>query len=226
MGAVNKRGVWVPTAGDGLLAGWNTAASQLGVYMPVASVAAASAALTAAQSAGMGATTANPMLFLVGTTVDRVAYVADGTKTGGKWNLAPLNKVETSNDTYNTAWSGYKNFTVASQAQSTMMVSSLPAAPYDRLVTIQAMAYGQRISGAPMLRLEAHDGRLSYGRFDADPDTAGCPPLSCVIPANAAPNIRVSIHGGTSSGNSVVSLAGDERMSALMVTAFPIAMTA
>ena len=45
MGAKNARGVWVPAAGDGLLEGWATAAKQGGMYLPVASVAAARTAL-------------------------------------------------------------------------------------------------------------------------------------------------------------------------------------
>lgn len=225
MGAVNKRGVWVPAAGDGLLAGWNTAASQLGVYMPVASTAAASAALTQAEAAGMGATVSHPIMFLIGTTPAKTLYAADGSKTNGKWNLSPINEVQVADDTYSTAWSGYKSFSVAGQATSGMMASSLPAAPYDRRVTAQAMAYGQRTAGSPMLRLTMHDGRESFARFDADPGTAGCPPLSCVIPANAAPSITVKLHGGSSAGGTnTVSLSGDERMSALMVTAYPILM--
>lgn len=226
MGTVNKRGVWVPAAGDDLLGGWATMASQLQVAVPVDSVDAAATLLTEAEAAGIGASASNPILFLVGSGVQKVAYTADGSKTSGKWNLSSLNEVQVADDTYTTAWTGYKDFSVASQAQSLMMKTSLEATPYDRRVTASVAAYGQRKSGAPMLRLKMHDGRLSFGRFDTDPDTATTPPLSCIIPANQAPSIEVHLHGGTSSGASVVSLSGDERMSALMVTAFPISMSA
>ena len=224
MGAVNKRGIWVPGTGDDLLAAWQTMAGRLGVFVPVASVAAARALLDEAQSAGIGASTSNPITFQIGSGAEKVVYTANGTKTNGVWVLAPINEVAVADDTYMTAWSGYRDFTVASQAQSLMMKTSLAAAPMDRRVTAQVAAYGQKKAGAPLLRLKMHDGRLSFGRFDVDPDTATTPSLSCVIPANEAPSIEVHLHGGTSSGNSTVYLSGDERMSALMVTAFPITM--
>lgn len=225
MGAKNARGIWIPTAGDGLIEAWATMAAQLGVGIPVASVEAAAEMLDAAQSAGIGASDSAPMTFLVGSGARRVQYTADGSKApSGKWNLHSVNQVETKDDTYNTAWSGYKDFSVLAQTQSGMMTSSLPVAPYDRRVTAQVATFGQRKAGAPMLRLRVHDGRMTYGRFDNDPNTVTCPALSFDVPANETPSITVALHGGSSSGTDTVSLSGDERMSALMVTAFPISM--
>ena len=223
MGAINKRGIWVPAAGDGLLEAWETMAAKIGAYMPVASPAAAREALDAAQAAGMGATASNPILFLIGSGVQKIAYVADGTKTSSKWNLAPLNEVQVADDTYSTpSWSGYKDFTIAAGATSGMMSSSLPVAPYDRRVMVECAVYGNAKSGAPNIRLKLHDGKLFYGRFGSDPNTIPAQG-SCVIPANEAPSISVALHGGGSTA-SVVALSGNENQSSLMVTAFPISM--
>ena len=223
----NWRGINIPDPDEPLIDALQVLGASLQVAIPVASVAAASLLLTQAETLGAGVSTASPALFLVGAGPRKVAYTADGSKTNGKWNLAPLNETEVADDTYETAWSGYKNFSVAGQAQSQMMKTSLPVAPYDRRVIADAVAYGQRVAGAPMLRLVMHNGRVSYGRFDVDPGTVACPPLSCIVPAGATPNISVQLHGGNSSGGTnTASLAGTESMSALQVTAFPVLMGA
>lgn len=223
MGALNKRGVWVPATGDGLLEAWQTMAAQIGAFVPVASVAEASAVLTQAESAGIGASTSAPILFLVGSGPAKVAYTADGSKANGLWSIEALGKPQIAADTYATAWTGYKDFQVSAGGYSGMMTTSLPAAPYDRIVTAQAMAYGQRVSGAPRLRLKMHDGKASYGTFDADGATATAGPLSCVIPANAAPSIAAGLWGGGGS-LSQVKLSGAEDQNGLMVTAWPASM--
>lgn len=223
MGAKNARGIWEPAAGDGLLEAWQTMASQLGVYTPVASPAAARAVLDQAQAAGMGATTSAPIVFLIGSGVSQVQYVADGSKTSGKWNLEPTNRVTYADDTYETgSWSGLQEFSVAAGAYSNMMKSSLAAAPYDRRVEAIVTAYGQRTAGAPRFRLRMHDGKVIYGTFDADP--ASCTvSLGCVIPANATPSITAGLFGG-GTGTSKVKLSGEENQNGMMVTAYPVSM--
>ena len=225
MGAINKRGVWVPGAGDDLLASWQTMAGRLGVFVPVASVAAARALLDEAQAAGIGASTSNPITFQVGSGAQKVAYTADGSKSNNVWVLAPINEVEIDDTTYLTPWSGYKQFSVASGAYSNMMTSKLQARPYDRRVTASAAAYGKKIANRPTFRLTVHDGRRFFARFDADGDSASAGPLSFVIPANAAPVIQAGIYG-SGSGTNTVELSGEENQNCLMVTAFPITMSA
>lgn len=225
MGAVNKRGVWVPGANDDLLAGWQTMAGQIGAYVPVASVAAARALLDQAQAAGIGATTSSPILFLVGSGAQKVAYTADGSKSNSIWVLAPINEVTYKADTYETpAWTGYKPFSVAAGASSRMMKSNLAAAPYARVAHVVAAAYGRATAGNPRLRLNVHGGGLFYGRFDSSEDTCMAAGM-CVIPANASPDITVSLFGGGST-SSTVELSGEENQSALLVMAFPITMSA
>ena len=220
MGAINKRGVWVPGAGDDLLEGWQTAAKQLGVYVPVASVAAAASALDLAQSAGMGATTSNPMLFLVGSGVQKIAYVADGSKTDGKWNLAPLNEVEVDEQTYSRGTTG----TIGDGVYSNMITSALPARPYDRVMTAVANAYGN-ITGNVDLCLQDGGTDISLARWSSGDRQSATVTNSGIIRANTAPAIRVGIRGGGPSGGSV-SLTSDSRLNRLVVTAYPISMTA
>ena len=106
MGAINKRGVWVPGAGDDLLASWQTMAGRLGVFVPVVSVAAARALLDEAQAAGIGASTSNPITFQVGSGAQKVVYTADGSKSNNIWVLSPINEVEIDDTTYLTPWRG------------------------------------------------------------------------------------------------------------------------
>lgn len=223
MGAVNARGVWVPAAGDGLLSAWGTMGKQLGVYLPVASVAAASAALDAAQAAGMGATTANPMLFLVGSTADRVAYTADGTKTSRKWNISPLNKVQVQENTAGVA-------TVSGLAQFQMkpiITSTLPAAPFDRVVIANGQCYGRVTAGIVNLGLrigsseDQPESRFAGGSVAA----AATVNNSGVIPANTAPTIILGAVGDSPSVSSAVSVGSVDKHSRLVVTAFPISMS-
>nr|DAO70033.1 MAG TPA: hypothetical protein [Bacteriophage sp.] len=217
MGAVNKRGVWVPGAGDDLLQSWQTMASQLGVYMPVASTAAASAALTQAEAAGMGATVSNPILFLIGTTPDKMVYVADGSKTNGKWNLTPINETEVDESTYTGTWSN----SIASGTTSVMMTSQLGAAPYDRVITATANAWGN-VTGAVDFFLRVQGKDIAYSRWTPGTESTAMVTNSAVIAANTDPDIRAGIRGG--GGGGTVTLSKQAAWNQLVVVAFPISM--
>lgn len=223
MGAKNARGLWVPAAGDGLLEGWQTMAKQAGVYLPVASTAAASAALDAAQAAGMAATTSNPIMFLVGSTVAKVAYVADGTKTNGKWNLAPLNEVQVQEDT-----AGVTSVTGLAQFQlKPIITSTLPAAPFDRVVVATGYAYGRVTAGIVNLGLRIGSREdQPEARFKGD-NVPGAASVnnSGIIRANTAPTIILGAVGDSPSVSSAVSVGVVDKHSRLVVTAFPISMS-
>ena len=219
MGAKNARGVWVPAAGDGLLEGWATAAKQGGMYLPVASVAAARTALDLAAAAGMGATTSNPMLFLVGSGVQKVAYVSDGTKNNSVWVLAPINEVEVDEQTYTRGTTG----TIGDGVYSNMITSALPARPYDRVMTAVANAYGN-ITGNVDLCLQDGGTDISLARWSSGDRQSATVTNSGIIPANEDPAIRVGIRGGGPSGGSV-SLTSDSRLNRLVVVAYPITMS-
>ena len=219
MGAKNARGVWVPAAGDGLLEGWATAAKQGGMYLPVASVAAARTALDLAAAAGMGATTSNPMLFLVGSGAQKIAYTADGSKQNSKWVLAPINEVEVDEQTYSRGTTG----TIGDGMYSNMITSALPARPYDRVMTAVANAYGN-ITGTVDLCLQDGGTDISLARWSSGDRQSATVTNSGIIPANTAPAIRVGIRGGGPSGGSV-SLTSDSRLNRLVVVAYPITMS-
>ena len=218
MGAKNARGVWVPAVGDGLLEGWATAASQLGVYVPVASVSAARAFLDQAQTAGMPATTSNPVLFLVGSGAQKIAYVADGTKQSSKWVLAPINEVEVDERTYTLGVTA----SVGSGVYSNMATTSLAARPYDRVMVATANAYGS-VSGNVDLCLQDGGTDISLARWSAGDAQSATVTNSGIIPANTAPTVKVGVRGGSTSGGTA-RLSADARLNRLVVVAYPITM--
>ncbi len=228
MGAKNARGVWVPAAGDGLLEGWATAAKQGGMYLPVASVAAARVALDLAQTAGMPATTSNPILFLIGSGAQKVAYTADGSKdTGGKWVLAPINEVEQIEETFTIGGT----YTLANEGWKTLLVSGLPARPYDRAVQAFGTAWGYVPSGNVDLALwiggdDETRATFTPGRSVAQSQTVINFGL---IPANTAPDIQLGLRGTTGAsgpgGGGTISVTKHERWNRLVVTAQPITMS-
>ena len=220
MGTVNKRGVWVPAAGDGLLEAWQTMAGSLGTFMPVASTEAASAALTAAEAAGMGATASNPLLFLVGSTVRKVAYVADGSKTSGKWNLSPLNEVEAVEKS-NSGWSG----TLAAGDRKVTVTSDLPARPYDRVALATVALYGHVTSGSLDVFVKIGAGALPAMSRLPYSNAASATAIDLgIIPANTAPSITAGVSGGAGSGGTI-GMSGADSWNRLQVVAFPISMS-
>ena len=220
MGAINKRGVWVPGAGDDLLASWQTMAGQIGAYVPVASVAAARALLDEAQAAGIGATTSNPILFLIGSGVQKIAYVADGTKESSKWVLAPLNESESVEQTYTLG----TRLTVTSGQWSAMISSTLPARPYDRSVQVWGTAYGN-VTGNVDLDIRIRDADDVLSRFSSGDAQSASVTNYGIIPANTAPGIRLGVRGGSPSGGEI-KLSADGRLNRLIVVATPITMSA
>ena len=222
MGAINKRGVWVPATGDGLLEAWETMASKIGAYMPVASTAAARAALNAAEAAGMGATSSNPILFLIGSGVAKVAYVADGTKTSSKWNLAPLNEVQVDEQ----SWGKATTYSLSQGTFSSIITSQLPSAPFDRVVTATGYAYSVVNSGRVNLALRIGDAtNQSEARIDGSGDpTTTTVTNQGIIAADTAPVIRLGVVGDSPHTSSSITLATADKLSRMVVTAFPISM--
>ncbi len=219
----NLRNLLVPAPDDLILTSLSQTLAEAGVYVPVASAAAARLLLTQMETAGQTPTPATPLMLLVGSGAQRNAYIADGSKNSGTWVLQALNEVEGADDTYDTSWSGYKSFSVATGVSSRMMKSKLPARPYARRVNVNVAAYGKKIAGRPTLMLTLHDGRRFHSRFDADGDTASCQG-QCVIPAGEAPDITVAIFGAAT-GTNTVELTGNEDQNSLMVTALPVTMS-
>lgn len=219
MGALNARGVWVPQANDDLLAGWETMADQLGVYVPVASTAAARAVLNQAEAAGMGATTGNPLMFIVGSSAQKIMYTADGSKQNSKWVLEPVNKTETDQKSY----TGTFDYVVSAGARSGMIKSNLPARPYDRVVQIDGSAYGHLKSGTVRLIIRVQGEDVNWGRFDTGDAQSVSVHGQAVIAANEDPDIRLMLLGGASSGGHIA-LSSNERLNHLGVLAFPITM--
>ena len=219
MGAKNARGVWVPAAGDGLLEGWATAAKQGGMYLPVASVAAARTALDLAAAAGMGATTSNPMLFLVGTGVQKVAYVSDGTKSNSVWVLAPLNEVEVDERIFAAG----TVVSLTSGQYINLANTALPARPYARVFTATGSVYGAATGSVEVcLRSGAED--MALGSLPVSTGATITVTNSVVVPANTAPSLQIGVRGGGQSGGKVT-LAGAQNLNRLIVTAYPITMS-
>lgn len=224
MGAKNARGIWVPAAGDGLLEAWQTMASQIVAGVQVASPAAARSLLDSAQAAGMGASSSNPILFLIGSGAQKVAYTADGSKTSSKWNLAPLNEVEFYENTYS---GNFNVITGATGTTTTIITSSLPAQPYRRVVYAIGNVNGTSGNGTYI-----HSTRIG-GNAGGDAryaDNDGNQSLSSmnigVVEANAAPAVTLVMKAGGSNGNpgNPKFTFGSAPSGYLGVLAFPITM--
>lgn len=219
MGYYNARGVWVVAPNDDLIQGWETMASQLGTYMQIGSTEAAGAALTQAETAGMGATVNNPLLFLVGSGVRKVAYTGDGSKTSGKWNLAPLNETDTSATTFG----GGREVTVAWGVTSWQTESTLTVAPYDRAVLAVGNVFGKTTAGIAEAHLYIGGTGTVRGRFDTS--NADQVPLVNLgrIPANTPPVVKLGVTG-VGSGTNKVQLSEGDYLNRLAVLAFPVSM--
>ena len=151
MAKTTYRGVSIPTAGDGLLSGFEEAFASAGIITQADSVAAARLMLTEAASGGGVITPARPMYFDIGGVV----YIADGTTSSGVWVLRPVNEVETDEQTYTQAWSG----TVTPEQFVPLMTSGLVARPYDRVALVTATLYGYTGSGAAHIAVTGNGSR-------------------------------------------------------------------
>ena len=215
----NLRNLLVPAPGDPILTSLSQTLAEAGVYVPVASAAAARLLLTQMETAGQTPTPATPLMLLVGSGAQRNAYIADGSKNSGTWVLQALNEVEVDEQTYSRGTTG----TIGDGMYSNMITSALPARPYDRVMTAVANAYGN-ITGNVDLCLQDGGTDISLARWSSGDRQSATVTNSGIIPANTAPAIRVGIRGGGPSGGSV-SLTSDSRLNRLVVVAYPITMS-
>lgn len=212
-------GVPVPDAGDGILSSLEAAFAAAGVIQPAASVAAARTALTAAETAGTLPTTAHPAYFDIGGII----YRSVGAKSdAGVWALTPANEVETVTDTYQapggTWWSG----SLSAGQRTGMISSSLPVAPYDRRVIVDASLYVSVTSGFINVQLAAQ-GRTRLVRCDSSDTQSYALTVSSIIRAGVSPSITLALVGAGQSGGTA-KLTPSSEFNDLAVTAFPITM--
>lgn len=207
MGAKNYRGVYVPSAGEDILAGTTLLAQSLGVITRVASVAVARQVVAANRET---ITSANPAYF----DINGVLYVHDGAA------FKPVNETETSVSVYNQNWAG----TLKPTTFTGMSDANLGAQPYDRSYMAIAQAWGNATSGNPFLCIKVGGVQTAMAKLTVGDVQSVTVVDAGVIPAGTQPDIRVGIYAGSSGGDSKVSLTSDARLNRLIVTAQPITM--
>lgn len=215
MAAVNFRGVTVPTAGDGLLTGFEEAFASAGVITTAASVAAARLTLTEADAAGVTVSPTRPMYF----NISGIIYVATGAKTDGVWTMKPVNETEFAIDRVASG----QEIQLANGVHHELMTSSLPAAPYDRIARAEADVYSSFTEGVIHLAVRIQGGPMALSRLDTAANVGAHVSQMGVIPAGQAPAVTLSIYGGAPSGGKTTVIS-DQTLNRLIVTAEPVTM--
>lgn len=213
-------GVTVPQAGDDLLEAWPETAMTLGHIQQAGSVAAARAALTAAQAAGAPPTPAHPFYYDIGGT--GVVYRADGTRTGaGLWVLVPLGQSEC--EQAHSTIAGYQTLTPGQTLK--VCSASLPVRPYDRRVTITWTVFASVRSGICDSYCRCGADEI-YARLGADAwGTSATTTMQTIVRAGAQPVVEAGVVnpvGGP--GNAQVGPNASAAYSRLVLSADPITM--
>ena len=213
------RGPSIPDVGDEpILESIEAMMDTAVVSTPAASIDTAALAIATAVAAGADVSSANPMKFLIGQN----EYVADGTQSGGKYRLAPVNEIEYSEVALTADVEVSRNGT---GLYNRLITADLPARPYDRVAIGWGMGAGNVSSGRFNLAVRMNgtkDGQLA--RWDSSDDANTVATLNLrKITAGTDPDINLStMSAGT--GFNKITLAKADNMTKLIVIAFPITM--
>lgn len=215
MSTKHWKGASMPDAGDDLLAAWRDYTDTAGIMIPAQSVAAARSTLSRAITGGASVTPSNPAYFDIQGNV----YRADGSKSqSGAWVLRLVNETETGSDTYRGEWHG----SLKQNEFSDMVRFSIPARPYDRLLTVTANAYGRCEKGRVDLAIVGPDNALSAAQFAPDTESSVSTILMMTVSAGGSPEIQVGVRGAF--GGGTVALSSQSRLNTVVWKAEPITM--
>ena len=208
------RGVQIPAAGEAILPSLGEIARTTGSIRAVDSVAAARSILTGAETAGLAPSPQYPAYF----DVAGIIYRATGAKTNGVWTLSPVNEVEVKVNSYAGG-----TITRESGAQHALITSSLPARPYDRVVSAQGMVNAST-SGTIGLRILILNTGGATARWETGAGLQTQTAInSGVVPAGTDPQVILALtFGGT--GNSTATISSSADANRLIVEAKPITM--
>ena len=209
------RGVQLPDAGDNILPSLGEIARTTGSIRAVDSVAAARTILTAAETAGLAPTPQYPAYFDIGGIV----YRATGAKVNSVWTLSPINETEVTVNNYAGG-----TITRESGAQHALITSSLPARPYDRVVSAQGMVNASA-NGTIGLRILILNAGGATARWETGAGLQTQTAInSGVVPAGVDPQVILALtFGGT--GNSTATISSSAGANRLIVEAKPITMS-
>ena len=204
------KGPTVPSVGDGLLDAWPTMLDTAGVISSASSVDAALVQLSLAPEGTV--TPTHPAYF----DIQDVVWKADGTKTGGKWNLRPIN--ETKSD--GVAYTAGETRTLANNQTWVIATSGLAAVGYDRLVDAWGICYGLPTAGNIDLeaRIMGNAGQPGHWKTTAGEDTI-VSSQRLTVPAGTDPKVELVVIG--KSQPCTIKLGTRGR---LQVTSWPISM--
>ena len=209
------RGVQIPESGDKIPPGLGEIARTTGSIRAVDSVAAARVILTSAEAAGLAPTPQYPAYFDIGGIV----YRATGAKPNGVWTLSPVNEVEVKVNSYAGG-----TVTKGAGTQHALITSSLPARPYDRVVSAQGMVNASA-SGTIGLRILILNAGGATARWETGAGLQTQTAInSGVVPAGVDPQVILALSfGGT--GNSTATISSSADANRLIVEAKPITMS-
>lgn len=214
----NYRGPQIPDVNDPILESLDTMMSTALISTVASSIASARAMVESAVNDGAEVSTANPMKFLIGQN----EYITDGSQSGGKIKLAPVNEIEYSEVALTADVEVTRNGT---GLYNRLITADLPARPYDRVAIGWGMGTGNVSSGRFNLTVRMNgtkDGQLA--RWDSSDDANTVATLNLrKITAGTDPDINLStMSAGT--GTNQMNLAKADNMTKLIVIAFPITM--
>lgn len=216
MSSKHWKGPVIPEVGDDLLDAWPAMLDTAGILTTVASVAAARVALTAAETAGATITPATPAYF----DINGIVYWADGTKNDTVWVLKPINEVEA----YENSYSAGEKFTRGANQQNLLVDSSLPVAPYDRLITAWGMAAGDCTAGSYnlVILINNTDGQLS--RWDSGSGLQSQAVINMgIVRAGVDPQVKLAVRSGSATTNTI-QMNNNPTANKIIVRADPITM--
>ncbi|WP_195393682.1 hypothetical protein [Actinomyces urogenitalis] len=211
------KGNTVPEAGDSLLATWPTSLDALGTIVAFTSTSAMCTALDSARAAGSAPTPATPWY----GDIRGVLWRADGTRTSsGAWALAPVSEVQWS--TASGGGVGYGDHTLPRGGAVKVTGTTLPVAPYDRVVMGIGSLWARMKSGMADVELRMN-GQFFKARIpdvdDGNVTVAGM----AVVRAGVTPDFEVC--AVAPSGAATMTLVSDE-WTRITVAAWPIASQA
>lgn len=215
------RGTQVPLPGDPLPESIDTMAQTTVSFRVVPNVETARSILKQAEDELQPASAENPGLFLIGSGVDTVAYVADGSRgSSGRYRLNCINEPSAVED--QPSIGGIH--TVSNGSRKKIITSTLPVKPYDRLVQVEGTLWG-KVVGRVNVQIEIAGKRGALAQFEIKDDSSIHVSDVGRVPANTAPDIGLYIVGGLASeGQGQITLSVSSGWNYLSAVGHPISM--
>lgn len=216
------KGVTIPDAGDDLLAAWPLFAQSAGIIQKADSIADMRTRLAAAEAAGYPPTVTSPAYF----DMNGIIYRATGeTGPNGVYNLKPVNEIEKDEKTFNKDG---VTITRTAGAYSSLVKSTIPVRPYDRVFLAWGMMDGAIVDSkvdaySLAVRIGKRDGNLGRWENNAEMQTMSSFNMG-IVAAGVDPDVDMAVKAGSNSNIASLRISDSNQTNKLMVIAFPVSM--